>query len=78
MARTRRPGTSVALNADRGVAVDNSGNLLTKGRVYVVVPQNVVDVFEPKAGGGEKYLAQMTGPEPAVPFAAVPAWPWTS
>jgi hypothetical protein len=55
-----------------GVAVDNSGNPLTAGRVYVSVPgQNVVDVFEPKAGGGEKYVAQLTGREPAVPFAEV-------
>ncbi|MFI5005666.1 MAG: hypothetical protein ACHQE6_11705, partial [Solirubrobacterales bacterium] len=39
------------------VAVDNSGNLFTKGFVYVSDPEhNVVDVFEPEAGGGEKYL----------------------
>ncbi len=48
-----------------GVAVDNSANPLTTGDVYVSVPeQGVVDVFEPKAGGGEKYLRQLPGPEP--------------
>jgi hypothetical protein len=48
-----------------GVAVDNSANPLTKGDVYVDPPQQgVVDVFEPKAGGGEEYLTQLTGPEP--------------
>ena len=31
----------------------------------------MVDVFEPKAGGGEKYLTQLTGPEPGVSFADV-------
>jgi hypothetical protein len=52
-----------------GVAVDNSANPLTKGDVYVSAPeQGVVDVFEPKAGGGERYLRQLTGPEPGVPF----------
>jgi hypothetical protein len=52
------------------VAVDSSGNLLTKGRVYVSdVSNGVVDVFEALAGGGEKYLTQLTGPEPKVPFA---------
>jgi hypothetical protein len=52
-----------------GVAVDNSGNPLSKGHVYVSVPeQGVVDVFEPKAGGGEKYLTQLTGTQPNVPF----------
>ncbi len=55
-----------------GVAVDDSANPLTAGRVYVSVPgQNVVDVFEPTAGGGEKYLTQLTGREPATPFAEV-------
>ena len=34
----------------------------------VVAEDNVVDVFEPEAGGGEKYLTQLTGPEPGVPF----------
>jgi hypothetical protein len=52
-------------NAHGSIAVDSSGNPLTKGDVYVLVPeQGVVDVFEPKAGGGEKYLTQLTGPEP--------------
>jgi hypothetical protein len=58
------------------VAVDNSGNLFTKGLVYVQAPEhNVVDVFEPEAGGGEKYLTQITGPEPGVPFASLGATP---
>ncbi len=52
-----------------GVAVDNSGNPLTNGDVYVSAPeQGVVDVFEPKAGGGERYVTQLTGPEPGVAF----------
>jgi WD40-like Beta Propeller Repeat len=52
-----------------GVAADSSGNPLTNGLVYVLDPSHdVVDVFEPKAGGGEKYLTQLTGPEPGVPF----------
>lgn len=56
-------------NGGAGVAVDSSANLLTKGLVYVVDPLNaVVDVFEAKAGGGEKYLTQITGPELGVPF----------
>jgi hypothetical protein len=55
-----------------GVAADDSGNLLTKGLVYVVDPLNdVVDVFAPQAGGGEKYVAQITGPEPGVTFASL-------
>ncbi len=59
-------------NGGAGVTVDNSGNLLTKGLVYVVDPWNeVIDVFEPKAGSGEKYLTQITGPEPGVPFTAL-------
>jgi hypothetical protein len=59
-------------NGAAGVAVDNSGNLLTKGLVYVVDPTNeVVDVFEAKTGGGEKYVTQITGPEPGVPFLAL-------
>ena len=55
-----------------GIAVDNSNNPLTSGLVYVVAPlQNAVDVFEPKAGGGEKYVTQITGPEAGVPFAGL-------
>ncbi len=55
-----------------GVAVDNSGNPLTTGDVYVSAPrQGVVDVFEPKAGGGESYVTQLTGPEPGVTFKTV-------
>ncbi len=54
------------------VAVDNSANMLTSGDVYVTAPeQRVVDVFEAKAGGGERYLTQLTGPEPGVPFEEV-------
>jgi hypothetical protein len=52
-------------NALASIAVDNSGNPLTKGDVYGLIPeQGVVDVFEPEAGGGEKYVTQLTGPEP--------------
>jgi hypothetical protein len=59
-------------NGGAGVAVDNSGNLVTKGRVYVADPRSeAVDVFEPKAGGGEKYITQITGPESGVPFAGL-------
>ncbi|HXB65890.1 MAG TPA: hypothetical protein VNV42_13560 [Solirubrobacteraceae bacterium] len=47
------------------LAVDDSSNPLTKGDVYVAAPeQGVVDVFEPKAGGGERYITQIPGPEP--------------
>jgi hypothetical protein len=56
------------------VAVYNSGGVLNHGLVYVLDPEhNVVDVFEPEAGGGEKYVTQITGPEPAVPFAGLGA-----
>ncbi len=62
-----------------GVAADDSGNLLTNGLVYVMDPLNdVVDVFEPKAGGGEKYVAQITGPEAGVPFASLGGAPAAS
>lgn len=55
-----------------GVAVDDSGNPLSAGRVYVSVPgQDVVDVFEPQAHGGEKYLTQLTGSEPSAPFGSL-------
>ncbi len=56
-------------SGDGSVAADDSPNPLTEGRVYVVDPEHeVVDVFEPKAGGGEKYITEITGPEPSVPF----------
>ena len=59
-----------------GIAVDGSGNLLTKGFVYVLAPaHDVVDVFEPKPGGGEKYVTQLTGPEPGVPFVGLGSGP---
>jgi hypothetical protein len=63
-------GEAASGSAEYGaVAADDSGNLTTKGRVYVLDPKHgVVDVFEPQAGGGEKYLTQITGPEPKVPF----------
>jgi hypothetical protein len=52
-------------NGPGAVAVDNSANPLSEGNVYVAAPeQGVVDIFEAKAGGGETYLAQITGPEP--------------
>jgi|SRR5580692_1676506 hypothetical protein len=51
-----------------GVAVDNSLDL-DRGDVFVSnCPKNVVDVFEPQAGGKEKYLTQLTGTEPGTPF----------
>jgi hypothetical protein len=51
------------------VAVDNSTNPFTAGDVYVIdEARGVVDVFEPKADGGERYLTQLTGPEPGVLF----------
>jgi WD40-like Beta Propeller Repeat len=57
-----------------GVAADDSGNPLTNGLVYVLDPaHDVVDVFEPKVGGGERYVTQLTGPEPGIPFAGLGA-----
>ncbi len=53
------------------VAVDNSPPGLTwaSGDVYVADPEHqVVDVFEPKADGGEEYRARLEGPESGVPF----------
>jgi hypothetical protein len=50
------------------VAVDNSASL-AEGDVYVTDPgHRVVDVFKPEAGGGEKYVTQLTGPETGVLF----------
>jgi WD40-like Beta Propeller Repeat len=49
------------------VAMDNSSSLSdwAAGDVYVADPvHGVVDVFKPEAGGGEKYITQLTGPEP--------------
>jgi DNA-binding beta-propeller fold protein YncE len=46
------------------VAVDESSNALTAGRVYVADrAHNVIDAFEPKPGGGEKYLTQISEAE---------------
>lgn len=48
-----------------GVAVDDSGELSDPGagRVYVYdKAKGVVDVFKPKAGGGEEALEPITGP----------------
>ena len=51
------------------VAVDNSGLSSAAGDVYVAdLEHAVVDVFEPEAGGSEKYLTRLEGPEPGVPF----------
>jgi hypothetical protein len=50
-----------------GVAVDESGAVgdWASGDVYVADTEHaVVDVFEPVAGGGEKYVTQIAGPEP--------------
>ena len=52
------------------VAVDESGSLSwAAGDVYVTDGYNrsgasVVDVFKPKAGGGEEYVTRIEGPEP--------------
>jgi hypothetical protein len=58
--------------SDEGaVAVDGSGIVgdWASGDVYVVDRNNgVVDVFKPKAGGGEEYLTRLEGSEPGVPF----------
>lgn len=53
------------------VAVDGSGSLAdwAAGDVYVAAPQlGVVDVFKPKAGGGEEYVTQITEREAGVPL----------
>ena len=62
-------------NGITGVAVDNSEDLFdwAAGDVYVALGaqreagtgrcrKNVVDVFKPEAGGGEKYVGQLPGP----------------
>jgi hypothetical protein len=55
----------------QGVAVDNSNADWAAGDVYVVDgPEAAIDVFKPESGGGEKYVTQLTGPEPGVPFTA--------
>jgi hypothetical protein len=56
------------------VAVDNSPGVgdWAAGDVYVSSPeQNVVDVFQPEAGGKEKYVRQITGAAPGEPFGTV-------
>ncbi|HTA14495.1 MAG TPA: hypothetical protein VK781_06515 [Solirubrobacteraceae bacterium] len=58
-------------NGRGGVAVDNSTSIgdWAAGDVYVSAPlQGVVDVFKPEAAGREKYVTQLTGIEPGVPF----------
>jgi hypothetical protein len=57
--------------ATADVAVDGSGALgdWASGDVYVVDSVNaVVDVFKPEAGGGEKYVTQLTGVSPTEPL----------
>jgi hypothetical protein len=57
----------------RGVAVDNSKSLSdwAANDVYVAdAAKKVVDVFEPQAGGKEKYVTQITGISPSEPFIA--------
>ena len=55
-----------------GLAVDNSQSLgdWAAGDVYVPEPQhNVVDVYEPETGSGEKKpIAELTGVSPSEPF----------
>ena len=56
-------------NGAGDVAADNSGLTWAAGDVYVADPENAaVDVFKPKAGGGEEYVTQLTGTEPGSPF----------
>jgi hypothetical protein len=54
--------------ASASIAVDANSSSLSDwaaGDVYVVdIVHRVVDVFKPLAGGGEEYVAQLTGPEP--------------
>jgi hypothetical protein len=53
------------------VAADNSTSPTdwAAGNVYVTDPRNgVVDVFRPKAGGGEEYVTRLTGTEEGAPF----------
>jgi hypothetical protein len=60
----------------RSLAVDASTSPTdwAAGDVYVATASTstggggVVDVFKPKPGGGEEYVTQLTGTEPAVPF----------
>jgi hypothetical protein len=57
------------------VAADKSSNLTdsASGDVYVLDDSrsgSVVDVFEPEAGGKEKYITQITGPSASEPFLA--------
>ncbi len=64
-------GCSVYCNGSVRVAVDNSTSVTdwAAGDVYVSSPRlGVVDVFKPKAGGGEEYVTQLTGTEPGAPF----------
>jgi hypothetical protein len=54
-----------------GVAVDEStgGGDWAVGDVYVASPEEeVVDVFKPEAGGGEKYITQIKGVSASKPF----------
>jgi hypothetical protein len=59
------------------IAVDHSSNVAedwAAGDVYVTdSAHNVVDVFKPLAGGGEKWEAQIEGLEPGVPFPEPPS-----
>ncbi|HEY5193987.1 MAG TPA: hypothetical protein VIJ39_08990 [Solirubrobacteraceae bacterium] len=53
------------------VAVDESTSLTdwARGDTYEVIPsENVVDVFEPEAGGKRKLVAQLKGNSPSEPF----------
>ena len=66
------PAKSFGVVSD--VAVDGSTSLAdwAAGDVYVPDPSNgVIDVFHPETGGKEKYVTQLTGTEPGVPFGDV-------
>ena len=62
-----------------GVAVDHStspgdwasGDLFVadSGVANEVIHPPAIDIFEPQAGGAEKYVGQVTGPSPSQPFA---------
>jgi hypothetical protein len=58
-----------------GVAVDDSTSPgdWASGDVFVAdglgaLTHNVIDIFQPEAGGNEKYVGQVTGPSPSEPF----------
>jgi hypothetical protein len=73
------PGESGPFVGVSGVAVDHSTSPgdWASGDVFVadsgvaneVIHPPAIDIFEPQAGGGEKYVGQVTGPSPGEHFA---------